>query len=255
LEKPRSCPQCSEGELITWGIGAEKIFEETRRCFPNAAIALASSDTLNTPKKMRQFVQDVQEGVVQIVIGTRILAKGHHFPLLTCVGVIDADFSQTTEDVRAREYAFQLLHQVAGRAGREEKQGYVYMQTYQPSQSLFRVLHDRDAFLQEEARTRKEARMPPFSRLVALIVSGLHAETVERAVSDFTRHAPQTEVVDILGPIPAPLSYLRGRYRWRILLRAQHHASLSSFLEYWIRCAPLPKTCRLEIDVDPISFL
>ncbi|MDR1910469.1 MAG: primosomal protein N' [Holosporales bacterium] len=255
VEKPRICPKCTAEELMSWGIGAEHVLEEVQQHFPHAKAVLASSDTLNTPLKMRQFIQDVQEGTIQIVIGTKILAKGHHFPQLTCVGVIDADFTLATEDVRAREYAFQLLQQVAGRAGREEKPGHVYMQTYQPDQALFQTFHDRDTFLHEEARLRKAAKMPPFTHLVALIFSGLNAALVARAVEEFVRKAPQEDAIDILGPIPAPLSHLKGRYRWRVLIRAVRQASLVEFLNKWCQCAPLPTTCRLEVDVDPISFL
>jgi primosomal protein N' (replication factor Y) len=255
LERPRTCPKCAAEELISWGVGAEHVLEEVEQRFPGIAAALASSDTLNTPQKMRQFILDVQEGAIQIAVGTRILAKGHHFPKITCVGVIDADFALAAEDIRAHEYAFQLLQQVAGRAGRADRPGRVYMQTYNSDQAIFQVLNDRDAFLHEEARLRKAARMPPFTHLVALILSGLNAAMVEHAVTNFVRKAPQDNTVDILGPIPAPLSYLKGRYRWRILIRAARHATLIAFLERWCNCAPLPKTCRLEIDIDPMSFL
>jgi primosomal protein N' (replication factor Y) len=203
--------------------------------FPQARIALASSDTVSTPKKVQQLMQEIQDGHISLIVGTKILAKGHHFPNLTCVGVVDADYALASEDIRAREYAFQLLHQVAGRAGRAEKPGHV--------------------FLQEEGRWRQAAQMPPFTRLVALIFSGLNAENVAQAAQVFVQQAPRAEAIDILGPIPAPLSYLRGRYRWRALVRAPRSRSLAGFLEKWRAQAPLPKTCRLEIDVDPMSFL
>ncbi|MDR2417223.1 MAG: primosomal protein N' [Holosporales bacterium] len=255
ITRPHTCPKCASEELISWGIGAEHVLEEVEQRFPEVSAALASSDALNSPQKMRQFIQDVQEDAIQVVVGTRILAKGHHFPKITCVGVVDADFAPAAEDIRAYEYAFQLLQQVAGRAGRADRPGRVYMQTYNPDQPIFQVLNDRDTFLHEEARLRKAAKMPPFTHLVALILSGLNAAMIEHVVADFVRKAPQDNTVDILGPIPAPLAYLKGRYRWRILVRATRHASLIAFLEKWCSCAPLPRTCRLEIDVDPMSFL
>ncbi|MDR0406834.1 MAG: primosomal protein N' [Holosporales bacterium] len=255
VARPNVCPQCGAVELISWGIGAEQVFEEVQSLFPEATAALASSDTLNTPQKMQQFIQSIQESAVQIIVGTKILAKGHHFPNLTCVGVIDADFALAAEDIRAHEYTFQLLHQVAGRAGREKKPGHVYMQTYTPDQPLFQMLFERDAFLHEEARLRKAAQMPPFVRLIALILSGGQADIVEQAARVFVQQSPQEEAIEVLGPIPAPLSYLRRRYRWRILVRASRSISLTSFLKKWCAQAPLPKTCRLEIDIDPMSFL
>jgi primosomal protein N' (replication factor Y) len=255
IARPSACPSCTAETLSRWGIGVEQVAEEAQRLFPEAVVALASSDTLSTPRKMQQLTQRIHDGEISLIVGTRILAKGHHFPNLTCVGIVDADYMLSAEDIRAREYAFQLLHQVAGRAGRAEKPGQVFLQTYAPEQPLFRQLLERDAFLREEAQWRKSAKMPPFVRLAALIFSGLCAEEVERCAGAFVKQAPLEKRVDILGPIPAPLSYLRGRHRWRALVRAPRHYPLSAFLERWRGQVPLPKICRLEIDIDPTNFL
>jgi primosomal protein N' (replication factor Y) len=256
LPRPNSCPHCAAEALFSWGVGIEQVEEEVKSLFPQESVALASSDTLNTPHKVQQLIQEIQEDSIHIIVGTRILAKGHHFPNLTCVGVVDADYALASEDIRAREYAFQLLHQVAGRAGRAEKPGQVFLQTYAPEQPLFQHLLTRDVFLAEEARWRQAAKMPPFARLAALIFSGLRAEDVEQAAQAFVRQAPEgKEDIEILGPIPAPLSYLRGRYRWRALVRTTTHQPLAPFLRQWRTQTSLPKTCRLEIDIDPMSFL
>ena len=190
---PSSCAKCNAvSSFHAVGPGVERLEEEVRFRFPSARILVASSDTLSGPIRLGEFIKAVQDSKVDIIIGTQVIAKGHHFPLVTCVGVIDADLGLAGGDLRAGERTYQLLHQVAGRAGRESRPGKVFLQTYQPDHPLIKSLisWDRDGFLNEEKAGRREAGMPPFGKLAALILSAKDSKTVDDLASVIAASSP-----------------------------------------------------------------
>ena len=194
---------------------------------------------------------------VDVLIGTQVMAKGHHFPLLTLVGVVDADLGLTGGDLRAAERTFQLLHQVSGRAGRAERPGTVYLQTYMPEHPVMRALvsDDRDRFVQAEAEARRAQSLPPFGRLAALILSAPDDESADLAARAFARAAPQMPGVETLGPAPAPLAVLRSRHRRRFLVKAGRTINLQAVLREWLARVKVPSNVRVQVDIDPYSFL
>ena len=255
---PKACPACAAlDSLAPCGPGVERIHEEVRELFPEARAAVMASDTIRGPAGAAAMVRAVAEHHVDILIGTQIVAKGHHFPLLTVVAVVDADLGLGGGDLRASERTFQLLSQVAGRAGRAERPGRVYLQTYLPDHPVIEALlsGDRAGFLARESDDRRAGGWPPFGRLVALIVSGHDAPRVEAHALALSRAAPPHDGVRVLGPAPAPLALLRGRHRYRLLLRAERTVNVQSVVRDWVARAPAPNGVRLQVDVDPYSFL
>ncbi|MDE2229939.1 MAG: primosomal protein N' [Alphaproteobacteria bacterium] len=255
---PPTCPNCgAAGSFAACGPGVERLAEETTQRFPQARIALMASDTLVGPHAMAELLERVERHEIDVLIGTQVMAKGHHFPMLTLVGVVDADLGLSGGDLRAAERTFQLLHQVAGRAGRAERPGVALLQTYMPEHSVMRALasDDRDGFLAAEATSRREGNWPPFGRLAALIVSASDADAADRAARAFARQAPHIEGFEILGPAPAPLAMLRGRYRRRFLVKARRYAPLQAMLRGWLAAAKLPASVRVQVDIDPYSFI
>ncbi|WP_431856698.1 primosomal protein N' [Azospirillum sp.] len=255
---PEACPNCGEhGTLAACGPGVERIAEEVAELFPDARAAIMASDTLFGPKAIQEMIRKIADHELDIVIGTQVMAKGHHFPMLTLVGVVDADLGLAGGDLRAGERTYQLLHQVAGRAGRGERPGTVYLQTYMPEHLVMQALAagDRDGFYQLEAEMRLEAAMPPFGRLAALIVSGEDAALVDRVAMALGRAAPRSDTVAVLGPAPAPLALLRGRHRRRLLLKAPRGTPIQSLIAGWLEQVEVPPAVRVQVDVDPYSFL
>ena len=255
---PPACPNCgAAGSFAACGPGVERLAEEAAQRFPQARIAVMASDTLSGPRAMAELLERVERHEVDMLIGTQVMAKGHHFPMLTLVGVVDADLGLSGGDLRAAERTFQLLHQVSGRAGRAERPGVVLLQTYVPEHPVMRALasDDRDGFLAAEAESRREGSWPPFGRLAALIVSAPDADAADRAARVFAQQAPHVEGVEVLGPAPAPLAMLRGRHRRRFLVKAQRATPLQSILRIWLEAVKLPAGIRVQVDVDPYSFL
>ena len=260
LSQPLSptCPDCGEeGTLAACGPGVERIAEEVTELFPDARAAIMASDTLFGPRAIQEMVRRIADHELDILIGTQVMAKGHHFPMLTLVGVVDADLGLAGGDLRAGERTYQLLHQVAGRAGRGERPGRVMLQTYMPEHPVMQALAagDRNGFYQLEAEMRLEAGMPPFGRLAALIVSGEDATAVERVAMALGRAAPRSETVHVLGPAPAPLALLRGRHRRRLLLKAPRSTQVQPLIARWLEQVEIPPSVRVQVDVDPYSFL
>ena len=254
---PRECPACAAtGSLVGCGPGVERLAEEVAQTFPGARCAIATSDTLSGPEAAANLVRSIEGHALDIVIGTQILAKGYHFPLLTLVGVIDADLGLAGGDLRAAERTYQLLSQVSGRAGRAERLGRVLVQTYMPEHPVIAALAggDRDGFIAAEARAREEAGMPPFARLAALIVSGIDEQAVEAAAHALARAAPRSSEIRVLGPAPAPLALLRGRHRRRLLLQAASHVGVPAAVRTWLAGVPVPHGVRVQVDIDPYSF-
>jgi primosomal protein N' (replication factor Y) (superfamily II helicase) len=255
---PSSCPDCgAEGSLTACGPGVERLAEEARVLFPQARQATMTSDTLTGPESAAALVQAVQARDIDLLIGTQIVAKGHHFPHLTLVGVVDADLGLYGGDLRAAERTYQLLHQVAGRAGRAEHPGRVLLQTAEPDHPVMEALAagDRDRFFAAEAAAREGAGLPPFGRLAALVLSGHDARQLDEVCRVLARAAPRVEGVTVLGPAPAPLAVLRGRHRRRFLVKAPRGFRLQPLLRAWLGQAKIPSAIRLQVDVDPYSFL
>ncbi len=255
---PAACPECGAADsLVPCGPGVERLAEEVAALFPQARMALMASDTIYGPDAAQAMVRDIQEGRIDLVIGTQIVAKGHHFPMLTLVGVVDADLGLEGGDLRASERTWQLLSQVAGRAGRGERPGRVLLQTYQPGHPVLTTLAagDREGFVAAELASRERAGMPPFGRLAALIVSGKKEEDVAQAARTLARSQPGDDGITVLGPAPAPLAVLRGMHRWRLLIKAPRDTNLQGYLRRWLAAARWPSSVRVKVDIDPYSFL
>jgi primosomal protein N' (replication factor Y) len=255
---PERCPACeAEGALAACGPGVERLAEEVAALYPQARTAVMASDTLAGPSAAAELLRAVAAREVDLLIGTQIVAKGHHFPHLTLVGVVDADLGLYGGDLRAAERTYQLLHQVAGRAGRAARPGRVLIQTAEPEHPVMQALASgaRDRFIEIETEARQHAGMPPFGRLVALILSGPDPVALERAARALARAAPRYEGVQVLGPAPAPLAVLRGRHRRRFLLKARREVAVQQLVRDWVAQVKLTGKLRLQIDIDPYSFL
>jgi primosomal protein N' (replication factor Y) len=259
MPRPHVCPQCqAEESLAAIGPGVERLQEEVAALFPEARTMVLSSDLITSIETMRAELNEIAEGRVDIIIGTQLVAKGHHFPRLNLVGVVDADLGLGNGDPRAAERTFQLLNQVIGRAGREAGQGVGYLQTHQPQHPVMRALVtcDREAFYASEIEARERTGYPPFGRLASLVVSAGERAMAEGFARQLAACAPLDDAVKVLGPAEAPLAVVRGRYRYRLLVKSQRGYDLSGYLRDWLAAAPKPKgTLKLEVDVDPQSFL
>ena len=254
---PPQCPKCHDTDsLAACGPGVERIFEEVKEKFPEARTAILSSDTATTHEQLRAMLGDIREHKIDIIIGTQIIAKGHHFPKLTCVGVIDADLGLSGGDLRASERTFQLLHQVAGRAGRESDKGHVYLQSYNPQSRVMQSLasNSRDDFLEVEAAQREAAKMPPFTRLAGIIVSGRDEKLVLEVSKKLGQTSPHGTGIQTLGPTDAPMYRLRGKFRRRLLVRAEKIIDMQKAISHWLDDLKIPSTVRVQVDMDPQSF-
>ena len=258
IKLPSNCPECkAEASFIACGPGVERIHEQMTHLFPHARCEMLTSDMMSTPQQVHDLIRRVTAHEVDVIIGTQILAKGHHFPMMTLVGVIDADLGLSGGDLRACERTYQLLHQVAGRAGREHRPGRVLLQTFNPGHPVMAALasQDRDSFIEAEKTERETRRMPPFGRLGALIISGTDVHQVEHVAKHLAKLAPVHPDIMVLGPVPAPLAQLRGRHRWRLLIKAAKNAPLQYLLATWVGGVKPPGNVRITIDIDPYSFL
>ncbi|MCD8520457.1 MAG: primosomal protein N' [Alphaproteobacteria bacterium] len=254
---PKACPECAaEESMAPCGPGVERIFEETKALFPEARVMILASDTAESPEELKEMLAQIRDHKVDIVIGTQIIAKGHHFPGLTCVGVIDADLGLAGGDLRAAERTYQLLHQVAGRAGREEKKGHVFLQTFIPEHPIMQALThgERNAFFEAESFERESAHMPPYTRLAGVIISGRELPLVQAAAKELGRTAPHAEGLQVLGPAPAIMAMLRGKHRYRLLVNADKKIDIQKALKEWVSLVKHPSTVRVQIDIDPQSF-
>ena len=259
MPHPSLCPKCqAQNSYVACGPGVERLEEEVRVLFPAARVLVLSSDLVATVERMREEFADIAAGRFDIVIGTQLVAKGHHFPMLNLVGVVDADLGLSNGDPRAAERTFQLLHQVVGRAGREAGAGRGFLQTHQPEHPVMRALiaQDREAFYSAEIAARESAHYPPFGRLASIVISGSDKNDTHAFARQLARAAPALDEVRVLGPADAPLSLVRGRHRLRLLIKAPRAFDLSAYLRDWFATGPKPKGgIKLDIDVDPQSFL
>lgn len=258
MPKPAACPMCgAKDSLMGVGPGVERVAEEVRQLLPRARVEIFSSDTAQTGEDTRGIVERMAAGEIDVLVGTQIVAKGHNFPNLTLVGIVDADSSMKGGDLRAGERTFQLLSQVAGRAGRAERPGRALVQTYATENPAMIALAegDRDGFLQIERDVRAELGLPPFGRMAALILSAPSAEMIEEAGRLTGAAAPNGEGITVYGPAPAPIGILRGRHRIRFLVTSTREIDLSAYMAAWLKGLKLPNPVRVSADIDPYSFL
>jgi primosomal protein N' (replication factor Y) len=260
LPMPKTCPKCSaEGSMVPCGPGVERVAEEVAERFPGIETAILSSDLVPGLRALREIIEKIARGDAKIIIGTQLVAKGHHFPHLATVGVVDGDLSLASGDPRAAERTFQLLSQVTGRAGREDGvKGRGLIQTHLPEHPVMQAIiaSDRDSFIAQEIEARREAAMPPFGRLAALVVSAKVKPEAEQFARRLVHAAPHSAKISVLGPAEAPLALIRGRHRYRLLVKASRDADLQAYLRHWLDHAPpLKGSLRLSVDVDPYSFM
>lgn len=253
---PTKCPDCG-GDVSMRGAGLEKIAEEVSVRFPSARVALVSSDTISTRQSLERIVAKMESGEIDIVIGTQILAKGHHFPNLTLVGVVDADMGLFGTDFRAAEHTFQQLFQVAGRAGRGEFPGRVLLQTYQPQHPVLCAIcaGGRDAFMAADMASRQSAKMPPFGQLIAVIVECQREDTLKKYCAGLAAAAPRAPGVKIMGPIAAGVYQIRNWYRMRFLVMGGPTTLLQPVVAHWLRAIKQPANMRVKVDVNPQNFM
>lgn len=256
---PKTCPTCAaEDKLAACGPGVERLLEEVNEFLPQARVAVMASDSMGGYKELNDTINAMTEKRIDLLIGTQMIAKGHHFADLAVVGVVDADLGLAGGDLRASERTYQMLHQLSGRAGREKVQGRVYMQSFLPEHPVIKALvsGDRNAFLAAELKARKNAHMPPFTRLAAIIVEGekeeLVMKTAKALASSFPAPNPQ---LHLYGPAPAPLFLLRGKFRFRLLVKAQREINLPKLIKAWVDAQAPSSSVRIKTDIDPQSFL
>jgi len=259
MPPPEECPNCHATEsFAAVGPGVERLEQEAAELFPDTRILVLSSDLVESVERLRSELDDVAEGRFDLVIGTQLVAKGHHFPKLNLVGIVDADLGLGNGDPRAAERTFQLLHQVVGRAGREEGRGVGFLQTHQPEHPVIKalILGDREAFYSSEIELRERTGYPPFGRLASLLISASERHAADRYGRTLVSHLPKDEQVRVLGPAEAPIAVVRGRHRFRLLVKSPRGFDLSAYLRDWLARAPKPRgNVQLVVDVDPMSFL
>jgi primosomal protein N' (replication factor Y) len=259
---PRQCPECKKDDtLVPYGPGVERIAEEVRQLLPQARVEMMTSDHIDTPEKADALIHAMMNGEIDVLVGTQMIAKGHHFSGLELVGVIDSDMGLGGGDLRASERTYQLLHQVSGRSGRETTEGKVYLQTYLPEHPVMQALlaGERDRFMRLEAQMREDADMPPYGKLASIVVEGADEKEVAAFARELVRAQGKAQITSqelkVLGPAPAPIMLLRGKYRYRILLKALRQYPLQSALSGWILDHKIPSTLRVKIDIDPYNFI
>ena len=253
---PTKCPNCGDN-VSCRGAGLEKIQEEVSIKFPSARTALVSSDTIISRQALERIVHKMENGETDIVIGTQILAKGHHFPNLTLVGVVDADMGLFGTDFRAAEHTFQQLFQVAGRAGRGDAPGRVLLQTYQPENPVLTAIcnGNRDAFMASDMAARRAAKMPPYGQLIAVIIESQRETVLKKFCADLSAAAPTAAGVKIMGPIAAQIYQVRNWYRMRFLVAGDARAMLQPLVRHWIDKVRTPSNVRVKLDVNPQNFM
>ncbi len=255
---PDKCAECGEPDcLVACGPGVERIADEVRELFPEARVAVATSDTLGSPERAAEFIAKAESGAIDVIVGTQLVTKGFHFPELTLVGVVDADLGLEGGDLRAAERTYQQVAQVAGRAGRGAKPGEVLIQTRHTDAPVIAALEagNRDAFYEAETEARKDAGAPPFGRWAAIILSSEDEKEARAAAFRLGDTRPDHDNLYILGPAPAPLALLRGRYRYRFLVNARRSANLQQVIRGWLDAHEFPPGLRVGVDIDPYSFV
>ncbi len=258
MRKPAACPHCGAKDgLTSIGPGVERILEEVQSRFPNARAEVFSSDTTPDAASSAALIRRIEDHEIDIVIATQAAAKGHNFPNLTLVGIVDADLGLKGGDLRAAERTFQLLAQATGRAGRKVKPGRAVIQTYTPEHPVMQALasQDRDAFYAYESMAREMAKFPPFGRLAAIILSAKDQALLNKFARELTLFIPNSDGIEVYGPADAPLALVRGQWRKRFLVRADRNRDIQAFISHWLAAIKRPNAVRLVVDIDPYSFL
>ena len=258
MPMPKACPKCkAEDSLTSVGPGVERVAEEAAEAFPGARIEILSSDTAGNPAELAARMTRMEQGEIDILVGTQMVVKGHNFPRLTFVGVVDGDLGLAGGDPRAGERTYQTLVQVAGRAGRADKPGHALIQTHQPEHEALVALAagDRDMFIGVEMAMREMLGLPPYGKLAAVILWGPDAGKVDALAKTFLAAAPRADGIDILGPSEAPIARLRGLYRRRLFVQAEANVNLSRYMSVWKAKVRAPAKYKIQIDIDPQSFM
>jgi len=252
----RICKDKEKCDLLFCGPGVERIFSELKKIYPNKKIEIFSSDTLGKNKFTNILLQKVEKKKIDILVGTQLLSKGFHFPKLNCIVVVDSDFSSHGYDLRSAEKNIQLYHQLSGRAGREGNTSTIYFQTYTPNDEILINISKNDphAFLQKELLLRKEKKLPPFYRLISLIISGKNEHLIMKFATNIKSKLPRMNDVNCLGPVLAPITKLKKKYRCRILIRYPKNLFIQKYLSQSLNKIKITSGIKLEVDVDPINF-
>ena len=252
----RNCKDDNKCKLQFCGPGVERIFLELKKIYPNKKIEVFSSDTLEKSKSINSLLKKVEKKKIDILVGTQLLSKGFHFPKLNCIVVVDCDFSSHGYDLRAAEKNIQLYHQLSGRAGREGNVSTIFFQTYTPDDEILLNIskNDPNTFLQKELALRKEKKLPPFYRLISLIISGKSEQTIMKSAINLKSRLPKLSGVNVLGPVLAPIARLRKKYRCRILIRYPKNLFIQKYLSKSFDKIKIGPGIKLEVDVDPINF-
>jgi len=253
-----NCPKCEAKDSIKLiGPGVERLKEELKILFPHNSVRIMSSDSANTPKKIKKIINDFENKEIDILVATQIMAKGYHFPNLSFVGVIDADTGLLGGDMRAIERTFNLLQQVSGRAGRSKQMGSVFLQTYFPKQPVIQSLQQRDrkTFVEQALKDREEFQIPPFGFMTALIISGSSKSKAEMFARSLMQVNNLPNDIHILGPVEAPIFLLRGQYRFRLLIKGNSRKLLNQYTRFLLKKCPQPTSIKIVVDVDPYSFM
>ena len=252
------CQSCNNEDesFVDFGAGIEKIYNEIARDFPTAKICLFSSDHIKSSEDLNEKVEKIYNNKFDIIIGTQLITKGYHFPFLTCVGVVDADMTLRGGDLRASEKTYQMLYQVAGRAGRGDIPGEVYLQSYFPENETIKDLTnmDREKFYKKELNIRMRANLPPISKMAAIIVSGKNISDVQQACLKLSKFTPKIDNVDFYGPAPAPLSRLKGKHRLRFLIHEKKGRKIQKIILHWLSKVPQTPGVTITTDIDPQNF-
>ncbi len=252
-----NCDKCeSENSLVLVGPGIERISEEVAKIFPNAKQEVLSSDNLSNPKESAKLFEKIKNNNVDIIIGTQVISKGHHFPNLALVGVVDGDIGLVGGDLRANEKTFQLLFQVSGRAGRESEEGRALIQTYYPDYPVMQSIKKglRDDFIEYELNSRRRNTMPPYGKLASIIISSEVELEAKKCAQKLSFIAPKSREISVFGPSPAPLKLLRGQFRYRLLIKAKKNTNIQKYITNWISAYPKTSNIKIQIDIDPYSF-
>ena len=257
IKPPSICPSCQkEDGFISFGPGIERVYEDVKNRWPEAKVGLIASDNVKGSKNLSNFITAIEKKEIDIIIGTQLLAKGHHFPNLTLVGIIDADMGLSAWDLRGSEKVYQMMYQVSGRAGRGEKPGKVILQSHESSNHIFKALSENQnkLFLNKEIDFRRDLKMPPFGRLISIIVSGTKEVEVIKFVERLNSIKPKNDNIQIFGPAPAVMNRLRGRYRYRFLVKGPRDFLLQPFVKRWLNSSNKSNLIRVQVDVDPYTF-
>ena len=252
----RKCKEGDNCKFSFYGLGVEKIFEEVREIFPNKRIELFSSDFIHNDDATKNIFESIQDGRIDIIVGTQLISKGFHFPKLNCIVIVNSDMSFLGNDIRSSEKTFQLMNQLSGRAGREVKNSTVYLQTFEPENQTLKSICDKNilSFYENEIKFRERSNLPPFTKLIAFIISGKNRFDVDECARNLKNKIPNMKDVLLLGPVSASISLIKGKYRSRLLLKYPQEAFPQKFLKDWLKTIKIKKNISLTVDVDPINF-